>query len=188
MPEPRNALGGAAYDGLVRIAESPPRGMITLRAELADAAVAQAVKRATGLTPPAQRRIVRKGDVALAWMSPDELLILTPHGGAETLRSALETALAGRHHLAADVSDARALFTLEGARVREVLAKLTPADLSPRGLAPDEVRRTRLAQVAAAFWQDAPDAFSLVCFRSQAAYGFALLKNAARPGSEVTCP
>ncbi len=188
MSEPRNALGGATFDGLVRIDEAAPRGMIALRADLAAAPVQAAVQKITGLALPERRRIVGKGDLALAWMSPDELLILTPCAAAETHRQALESALKGQHHLAADVSDARALFTLTGPRAREVLAKLTPADLSPTAFPPGELRRSRLAQVAAAFWQDAAGDISLICFRSQARYVFALLKNAARPGSEVDGP
>ncbi len=188
MSDPKTALGGATYDGLVSIAEAPPTGMITLRADLTAARVKTAVKKLTGLALPGQRQIAAGGDFAVAWMSPDELLILTPYEAAETHRQALEKALKSQHHLAANVSDARALFTLTGARAREVLAKLTPADLSPAAFPQGELRRTRIAQVAAAFWQSAPDEISLICFRSQAPYIFALLKNAARPGSEVNYP
>ncbi len=188
MSEPQTALAGATYEGLVSIAEAPPTGMITLRGDLNAAKLKTAVKKLTGLALPGQRQIVSQGDFAVAWMSPDELLILTPYEAAETHRAALEKALKSQHHLAVNVSDARALFTLTGARAREVLAKLTPADTTPEALPAGELRRTRLAQVAAAFWQSGTDEISLICFRSQAPYTFALLKNAARPGSEVNYP
>ena len=85
------------------------------------------------------------------------------------------------------MSDARAVFTLEGegAAIRNVLAKLTPADLRPASLPVGEVRRTRFAQVPAAFWLAEEGRAELVCFRSVAIYVFGLLKNAAEPGSEV---
>ncbi len=76
-------------------------------------------------------------------------------------------ALAGKHYLAVDVSDARAVFRIEGPKAAEVLMKLCPVDHAT--LAPGELRRTRAAQVACAFWRDG-DGYTLVSFRSVAAY------------------
>ncbi len=74
------------------------------------------------------------------------------------------------------------MFRVEGAKAAQVLAKLAPVDLA--ALAPGELRRTRLAQVAGAFWAD--DAgYTLVCFRSVAAYVMGLLTHSAMPGSEL---
>jgi sarcosine oxidase subunit gamma len=74
---------------------------------------------------------------------------------------------------------------VSGAGAREVLAKLCPVDLSPDAFTPGMFRRTRMAQVPAAFWLDAEDTFHLICFRSVADYAFNLLKTAALPGGEV---
>ena len=84
-----------------------------------------------------------------------------------------------------NVSDARAVFRIKGPNTREVLAKLAPVDLSPQAFGPGMIRRTRLAQVPAAFWMEDTDTAQLVCFRSVAQYVFDLLKTAAQPGSEV---
>jgi sarcosine oxidase, subunit gamma len=94
----------------------------------------------------------------------------------------LAKSLAGEHHLAVDVSDARAVFRVEGLRSDQVLMKLSPVDLA--GLAEGELRRTRTAQVAAAFWA-ADGGYSVVCFRSVAEYVMGLLSHAAMPGAEV---
>ncbi len=118
-------------------------------------------------------------------MSPDEVLILCPYAEVPEALAELESALAGTHHLIANVSDARALITVSGADAREVLAKLTPADLSPDAFGPGEFRRTRLAQVPAAFWMRDEMTFQVVCFRSVAQYVFDVLAMSARPGSEV---
>ena len=99
--------------------------------------------------------------------------------------SAIGVALSGTHHLAVDVSDARAVFRIAGPQVREVLAKLCPVDLSPAVFQPGDLRRTRAAQVAAALWISGPDEFTLVSFRSVAGYVFDLLKTVSMPGSEV---
>lgn len=186
MSEARSALPGAAFAGLVRVEEAGLRGMVTLRADLAEAKVRKAVKATVGVDLPAIRRAVVDGDRGALWMSSDELLLLLPHGDAPAAVAALSKALEGVHHLAVEVSDARAVFRLTGELdvVREVLAKLTPADLSPGVFGEGEVRRTRLGQVAAAFWIE-EGGVTLVAFRSVSRYVFDLLSNAAAPESAV---
>lgn len=185
MSEPESALSGALAEGFVRISDAGPRGMITIRADLADKAVSAAIGKHCGTGLPEPRRIVTAGDVSVAWMSPDELLVLLAYEQAPAMAAALQEALAGTHALVAVVSDARAVFRLEGARLREVLAKLTPADVRPNALPVGEFRRTRLAQAAAAFWLTSEETAEVICFRSVAHYMFALLTNAAKKGSEV---
>jgi sarcosine oxidase subunit gamma len=99
--------------------------------------------------------------------------------------AALNAALAGEHALVVNVSDARAVFRVTGPRCREVMAKLTPANVATDAFAPGQWRRTRLAQVAAAFHMPDAESFEIVCFRSVAQYMFDLLSNAARTGGEV---
>lgn len=184
MSEAVSALQGAFAKGAVSVAEIGPQGMITLRGDLSDAKLAAAVQQVTGAEMPGQRKITHAGACAVAWMSPDELLILLPYGDVAAAIAALNAALAGSHFLAVNVSDARALFRVTGApaHVREVIAKLAPADLSPEAFAPGDIRRTRLAQVAAAFWLTEEGEARIVCFRSVARYAFDLLKTSAAAG------
>jgi len=186
MSEARSALPEASFDGLMRIEEAGLRGMVTLRADLGAAKVRKAVKAAVGVDLPGRRRTGFSGDKAALWMSPDELLLVMPHGEAPAAVAGLARALAGVHHLAVAVSDARAVFRLTGDldTIREVLAKLTPADLGPGVFEEGEVLRTRLAQVPAAFWIE-EGGVTLVCFRSVARYVFDLMSNAAAPGGDV---
>ena len=81
------------------------------------------------------------------------------------------------------MSDARAVFRLDGPGAREVLAKGAPVDLAPAAFGPGDFRRTRLGQVAAAFWMPEPEVFDLMCFRSVAGFVADWLATAARPGS-----
>ncbi|MBC7143132.1 MAG: sarcosine oxidase subunit gamma [Rhodobacteraceae bacterium] len=178
-----SALEGASHKGFVEVAEAGLVGMITLRGDLSSAKMKAAVKAATGTAIPAPRRIVTEGDRAAAWMSPDELLILVPYAEAPATVAALDAALAGEHHLAADVSDARAVFRVRGAKADEALMKLCPVDFAT--LEAGEIRRTRAAQVAAAFWRSAGDEFTLVSFRSVAGYVMGLLEVSSRTGSEL---
>lgn len=160
-----------------------PSGMIALRGDLNSTVLAGAVQAATGLGVPSLRAILVEGDKAVAWMSPDELLILCPHADAPALAARMAEALADTHALVVDVSDARARFRVSGAGAREVLAKGAPVDLSPGAFGPGEIRRTRLGQVAAAFWMSGDAAFDLVCFRSVADFVETWLTTAATPGS-----
>ena len=170
-------------DGYVTIRRPDPAGMVTLRGDLAAARVQAAVAAATGCAMPDARRIVTQGDRHLAWMSPDEAMVFCPCDQAATLAVTLTQALAGQVHMALDVSDARVMFELGGDRIREVLSKLTPADVARLPLG--EVRRSRLGQVAGAFWLTAPDRARIIVFRSVADYAALLLAHAARKGSEI---
>lgn len=182
MSDPVSALKGARFEGFAMVREIGPLGMITLRAKPGTAGLAEAVKAVTGCDLPSQRRIVHAGGCSAGWMSPDEYLLILPYkdvgGGLATIRATLGAA----HHLAVDVSDARAVFRIEGQKADQVLRKLSPVDFDR--LEAGELRRSRAAQVAAAFWKD-EGGFTLVCFRSVAAYVMGLLSHGAAPGSEL---
>jgi len=185
MPKAISALQGVEFKGFARVSDMGPQGMITLRGDLSAKAFQAGVTKVSGTNFPKQGGIAEKGERALAWMSPDELLLLCPYGEVSTTIGALTEALDGAHHLIANVSDARARISVTNGHAREVLAKLTPANLSPDAFGPGLFRRSRLAQVPAAFWIDGDDNFHVICFRSVAQYVFDILKTAAMPGSEV---
>jgi sarcosine oxidase subunit gamma len=176
MSEPVQPLGGASFSGASTVREIGPLGMVTLRAKPDLPGLADAIRAATGCDLPGQRRIVTNGAHAAAWMSPDEYLLIGNRAEVPDMLAKIAAALGQGHHLAVDVSDARALFRVEGPKAADTLSRLCPVDFPM--LAPDELRRTRLAQVACALWRDG-DGFTVVTFRSVARYAFDLLKNAA---------
>lgn len=178
-----SALQGVSHKGFADVAEAGLQGMVTVRGDLSSAAMKAAVKAAVGVDVPGQRRIAMNGAKGAGWMSPDELLILVPYAEAPATAAALTEALKGEHALVADVSDARAMFRVRGAKADQVLMKLCPVDFGTLGA--DELRRTRAAQVAAAVWRSAPDELTLVSFRSVAAYVMGLLEVSSRAGSEI---
>lgn len=181
MSDPVSALGHASFQGFATIREIGPLGMITLRAKGLKS-LDKAIKAVTGTKTPAPRRIEVNSDRACGWMSPDEYLLVVPYAEVAEALAKVSKALAGEHHLAVDVSDARAVFRIEGDRAADVLRKLSPVDFDR--LEPGELRRSRAAQVAAAMWaQDG--GYTLVCFRSVAAYVMGLLTHSAQPGSEI---
>ncbi|MCE8009600.1 sarcosine oxidase subunit gamma family protein [Aestuariivita sp.] len=180
-----SVLNQARFHGIADVTELGVQGMISLRGDLSSARLKTAARTATGATVPEPHRVTISDQGGLCWMAPDELLVLVPYAEVSTRLTKLQDALAKDHALAVDVSDARAVFQLGGPHAREVLAKLSPVDLSARAFTPGMLRRTRLAQVAAAFWMTQDEAFRIVCFRSVAQYVFDLLSIAAQDGSEV---
>ena len=180
MSEPVTALGGATHHGSVHVEEMPLQGMITLRGDLSDAAVKTAVQATVGKPVPDIRQADVDGDTGVCWMSPDELLILCRYSDVSATLATLTTQLGGTHALVVDVSDARAMFRMTGAHVRDAMAKLCPVDFSETGFASGDFRRSRMAQVPAAFWMPDGTSFQIICFRSVAEYVFKLLKSAAR--------
>jgi len=192
---PTSALNQARFDGLVTVEACGLQGMITLRGDLAaralkagatQAGATQAgAPRAGGVKMPKQGMANVAGDSGLCWMSPDEVLVLCPYDEVTDRLDALNARLSDTFALAVNVSDARAVFRVSGPAAREVLAKLCPVDLSPEAFKPGMFRRTRMAQVPAAFWMDDDQTVRIICFRSVAEYVFGLLKVAAAKGAGV---
>ena len=179
MSDPVSALGGAVFHGFSTVREMGPVGMISLRV-LPDAKGVAAAFDALGVDLPKVRRMTLGKGVSAAWMSPDEYLFVMDYAATDAAMAALDKALTGSHYLAVVVSDARAMFRVEGAQADQVLRKLAPVDIDR--MEPLEVRRTRTAQVAAAFWQQ-DGGYTVVCFRSVAGYVMGLLSHSAMVGS-----
>ena len=182
MSDAISALQGKIAPGDVTIRDAGLCGMITLRGDLADVGLRKVCTDITGQTFPQKGKISAQDDTGLCWMSPDELLILLPYGDVARALAQIDAALTSQHYLAENVSDARALIHVEGAYVREVMAKVTPVDLRPASFGPGDFRRSRLAQVPAAFWMPEDDTFAVICFRSVAEYAFDLLVASANGG------
>jgi sarcosine oxidase subunit gamma len=148
-------------------------GMITIRGDLAE--LAGPVARVAGCAMPERRLSTRAGGRTLLWMSPDEAMLICPRDEAAGLAADLAFATGDVFATVVDVSDARAVWDLTGP-VEDVLSTLAPVDFA--ALEPSEVRRTRLAQVPAAFWCEG-DGWRLVAFRSVAGYVEGLMRVAA---------
>ena len=180
MSDPVSALDGRVTEGFVTVTGQGPRGMITLRGDLASAKLKAVCKTVTGVAFPGPGEAQLSGEAGLAWMSPDEVLVMVAYADVRAALDKIHAALNGQHYLAADVSDARAAITLAGAGCREVLAKLCPADVEALG--PGQFRRTRMGQIAAAFWMRDETTIEVVCFRSVADYAFDLLSVSVKAG------
>ena len=169
------------FDGYVTVSLEKNKGMITMRGSLS----AKGLGIALGVSLPKVREVVNGKGMQIAWMSPDELLVICPKRNVADLLAAFERALSTQHAILSDVSDARAVFTLKGANVREVVAKLAPVDIAPSQFGPREIRRTRFGQIATVFWMTGEDELIIICFRSVAEYMYKQLCLCATKGSEL---
>jgi sarcosine oxidase subunit gamma len=187
MSEPRSILNrAAASDGQsIRIEDRGPVGQVTLRGDLGSKALRAAVRAGVGVDVPRPLRAAFDGDRGAVWMSPDELLLFVTYDQVGELVASLGEALAGKHHLAVDVSDARAVIRLSGAGVAEVLAKSAPVDLTKAAFPVGTARRTHIGGIAVGFWRKAEHEWEIVCFNSFARYLFDWLVESSREGGEV---
>ena len=72
MSDVQSVLGGASFEGAVKVTEAGVYGMITLRGDLASDALAGAVKSAVGQAVPGPLAVNSGAKGSVAWMSPDE--------------------------------------------------------------------------------------------------------------------
>jgi sarcosine oxidase subunit gamma len=173
----------AEFTGAANIRECGLTGMITVRGDLSDEKLGKAVKAATGQEIPDVRRVNMGTKGSVAWMSPDELLLLVDYEAAVTTVQKMEKSLGKTHSLVVNVSDARAMFQVSGKGARDVLAKGAPIDLSVDNFSVGHIQRTRIAQLAAALWMTDEDSFNVVCFRSVGEHMYNWLKVSAAPDS-----
>ena len=174
-----SVMNGASVEGLNKISDAGLKGMITLKGDLSSDAIAQAVKAAVGLAMPGNGECKSGAKGAVAWMAADEVMLLCEYEAADKVIGELEKALNGQHFLAANVSDARAMFKIEGDAIKDVLAKGTPTKLD--GFVAGQFRRSRIGQIAAAFWMVSESEAYVVCFRSVGEHMFNWLKTANNP-------
>ena len=182
MSDNKNEGVVRSYSGYVKVSEKMTTGMLTVRGEFRSSKFKTSFVKAVGTKLPKDREVIlAKNNVA--WMSPDELLILCDYADVSSLSQNLQMELKDQHHMLVNVSDARALFEISGSGIREVIAKLAPVNIAT--LETGEIRRTRFSQIAVAFWLTSETSVSVVCLSSVADYLFNLLKTSSMPNSKV---
>ena len=172
----------------IRLREVNDRAMIDVRGLAGDRKFMAGVQDALGFAlPKAPRTSVNANGLTALWLSVDQWLILADRGRAAALADALRDKLAGSHCLVTDMSDARAIFRLEGDNVREVLNKGTSVDFTSAELMAGSVRRVLFGQAAALVHVVSadPDVIDLYVFRSFADYAWRYLQAVARTGARV---
>lgn len=140
LAEVTRAAGGA-----VALAEVPFLTQINLRLDPAGPA-AEAVGKELGVAlPTTAGTSAGSGDVSVAWLGPDEWLVIAPAGAAEQLGAQLRSAIGAEHASIVDVSAQRTTLALSGPHARELLARGCAVDVHPGAFGVGDCTQTMLA-------------------------------------------
>jgi sarcosine oxidase subunit gamma len=162
-----------------RANELPLLGYIVLRGDLADAAVAQAITKATGLAVPTACRFSSGEAGVLIWQSPDECLLVTARAAVPALLAACADAFAGLFAQAVDNSGGLTTLYLSGAEHVTLLRHLGVYDFE--AIEAGDVASTVLGKAGALVCRVDNDGVYLVIRRSFADYLWLLITKAAIP-------
>jgi len=167
--------------GGIDLVERPFVGKVNLRADPADAAIAEAVQGVLGRALPLEPNTVGATDeYTVFWLGPDEWQIHCREDGQWELADALGRALAGRHAAVVDVSDYYLVMRLSGDKAREVLEKAVPLDLHPRAFPGGRCAQTRLAHATVLLHKLAEDCIDLQVRWSFAEYVWSYIVDGTR--------
>ena len=185
LKEPSFVDKGRASNPMVEIRKLDQIGMIAIRGETESPELRDAMKLIGGAVP-GKCEIIGSPDLLAAWMAPDEILVMLPEEQVRDAADKLESALQDEHFLCIDVSDMRSCVEVSGDGSRDLLAKGTPADVSPEAFRIGQIRRSLFAQIQAAFWLAGEHTVRLLCRRSETDHMLTWLREMApREGSQL---
>ena len=164
------------------LGECRPRGLLVLRGDGGNAEFREAVSAVLGLDPVAEPlTAMRRRDVEMLRLGPDEWLVAVPERRVERIESELRGALDGQRAALADVSHSRAVLALSGPDARAVLSKGCPLDFHPRVFGPGRCAQSTLARCQMLIHQSsAAPAFEIYVPRSFAQYAWTWLMDAGQ--------
>ena len=168
----------------ISIQELKTVGMISVRGDLLNNRFQKIITNSCNLAVPKPLSINHNKYLSIAWMSPDELLILDySESYLEKITEDFESLATSMETLVLDTSSSRCLFLINGSLWREVLAKGTPIDLRPTSFKRDSFRRTRMGQIAVAFWMVNEHSAHITCSSSHSSFFYDWLCNASTKDS-----
>lgn len=186
------AWEGVAVPG--RIGEAEPAGVIVsprhdlalayvIASERDQAATVGVFARRFGLELPMKPAATGGDELTMVWAGASQWLAVSRKPDVARRLAEELKALAA----ISDQGDGRAVLMLEGAQVREMLAKGCPVDLHPRSFSRGDAIVTTIAGIGVQLWQmPDSDAFHLAIARSMAASFWSwLTHSAAQFGVEV---
>lgn len=145
---------GQASGSQVRLEIIAPRAVLNLRGRPDDHGFLDAARHTLGLPLPTEPNRSVSVDVdgqgpaqVIAWLGPDEWLVMAPYGQASPIEAALRAARRDDPYLSVvDLSHNTSGLRLSGPRARDVLAGGCPLDLHARSFEVDHCAQTVLAK------------------------------------------
>ena len=131
----------------VEMSERAFWGHVNLRGDGTDEAFQAGVECVIGARAPIESNTVsRVGDMLIAWLGPDEWLVVSPPDVKDGLAAKLQEALTGLHVSVNDISGGQTIIRLRGARARDLLNKGCPLDLHPRAFGAGQCAQSHIAK------------------------------------------
>lgn len=160
----------------VTITSQPDAGLLNLRTT----AKAELFRSALGMSLPQTPNTVTNAGTRLAvWLSPDEYLLMVEDEQTDQVTHALSSVLAGQHYALSTISDALAVYQLEGKAVREVLSKGCSVDLHRSAFSAGQSFQSRLGHAGITCICTAENSITLICRYSFSDYVETWLKDSA---------
>ncbi|MFG2891006.1 sarcosine oxidase subunit gamma [Streptomyces sp. NPDC048248] len=136
----------------VTLTEWPFLTMVNLRVDPSSEAAARIGKTLGAPLPRQCGRTTASGPHTVAWLGPDEWLVLS-QAEAVPVAAELREALGGDPGSVVDVSANRTTLELRGPSARQVLEKGCSLNLHPRAFGPGQAVSTTVGPVAVLLWQ-----------------------------------
>jgi sarcosine oxidase, subunit gamma len=136
----------------VTLTERPFVTMVNVRVDPASEAAGRIGKTLGAPLPRQCGDTTTSGPHTVAWLGPDEWLVLSQAEEA-VVAAELREALGGDPGSVVDLSANRTTLELSGPAAREVLEKGCPLDLHPRSFTPGQAVSTTVGPVAVLLWQ-----------------------------------
>ena len=178
-------LASQASKGGLQVAELPGRTHINIRLPADNRGAANALKRATGMSMPKAGTYSELEEAYIAWLSPDELLLVSEETDSVGVMTELGKKFAKIHHALNDMSSGQTIVRLTGDNAAHVLAKGCTLDLHASVFAAPMCAQTRIAKTQIFLRSIEGRAFDVIVRRSFADYFWTWLTNAAadsKPG------
>lgn len=150
----------------VSLIEEKLLGYVNLRLAADDEKAAKATAKVLGKALPAINQTASNDNVTVLGLSPNEWLIITAADEQTNCCQKLEEALAGTHHLVADVTGGTTKLTVSGAKAQAMLEKGTGVDLHDSVFQPGQLYATLIAHAPAIIIKNAEQDFTLIIRRS----------------------
>jgi sarcosine oxidase subunit gamma len=127
-------------------------------------------------------RAVTFEDRSALWLGPDEYLLITPDGIAESLEQRFADALGTLPYALVDVSQRQTGLTITGAKAAIALNAGCPLDLDLAEFPVGMCTRTVFCKAEIVLWRRSPERFHIEVWRSFSNYVWELLALAAQEG------
>ncbi|MGV9310438.1 sarcosine oxidase subunit gamma [Nonomuraea sp. NPDC004354] len=152
--------------GALRLAEIPFLTHVNVRVDPAGPAADEVAAVLGAPLPTTPCTAVRSGELTVAWLGPDEWLVIGPEGyRSELLRKAVD----GGQGSVVDVSAQRTTLLVAGPKARDLLSHGCTIDLHPSAFAPGACAQTTLARTQVVLLPQ-QDGFLVLVRSSFAAY------------------